>query len=145
MTTLDTNILLYAADADSPRQPACEALLRRLASGPELVTLFWPVLLGFVRIGTHPNVFRDPLPLDDAVAAVQRLITPPHVRVLGEAEGFWSRFAEVATPAQVKGNLVPDAHLVTLMRQHGVREIWSYDRDFRRFDGIAAREPSAPA
>ena len=39
------------------------------------------------------------------------------------------------------GNLVPDTHLVVLMRQHGVKEIWTGDRDFRKFDGIVARDP----
>jgi predicted nucleic acid-binding protein len=27
------------------------------------------------------------------------------------------------------------------MRQHGVRTIYTRDRDFRRFDGIAAENP----
>jgi predicted nucleic acid-binding protein len=40
-----------------------------------------------------------------------------------------------------RGNDVPDAHLASLMRQHDVRVIWTRDRDFRRFDGIDARDP----
>ena len=42
-----------------------------------------------------------------------------------------------------RGNDVPDAHLAALMRQHGVRVIYTRDRDFRRFDGIDARDPFA--
>ena len=38
-------------------------------------------------------------------------------------------------------NDVPDGHLATLMRQHGVATIYTRDRDFRRFDGIAAEDP----
>ena len=41
----------------------------------------------------------------------------------------------------VRGNLVPDAHLVALMRQNGVVTIWSHDRDFRKFDQIKVRDP----
>lgn len=141
MTTVDTNILLYASDADSPRQKPAVELLNRLAAGPDLVTLFWPTLLGFVRISTHSRVFRNPLPLDTAISAVERLLAPPHVRAVGEDESFWSVFAQVARSADVTANLVPDAHLVSLMRQHGVREIWTGDRDFRRFDGIVVRDP----
>lgn len=141
MTTVDTNILLYAANADSPHQKTSEALLNRLAAGPDLVTFFWPTLLGFARISTHPRVFSNPLPLDIALAAVERLLAPPHVRALGEADGFWRRFQDVAMPSRASANLVPDAHLVTLMRQHGVREIWTNDRDFRKFDGIVVRDP----
>lgn len=42
-----------------------------------------------------------------------------------------------------RGNLVTDAHLVTLMRRYGVRTILTRDRDFRRFDGIRALDPFA--
>ena len=43
----------------------------------------------------------------------------------------------------VRGNLVPDAHVVALMRQHGVSTIWSHDRDFVKFPGISVRDPFA--
>lgn len=52
-------------------------------------------------------------------------------------------FQRTAGEQVVRGNLVPDAHLAALMRQHGVATIWSADRDFRRFDGITARDPFA--
>ena len=143
MTTVDTNILVSAANADDENHEASKTLLNRLAAGPELLTLFWPTLLGFVRIVTHPRVFRHPLSFDVAFAAVDRLTARRHVRVLGEADDFWPRFGETARSAKASGNLVPDAHLATLMRQHGIREIWTNDRDFRKFDGIVTLDPFA--
>jgi uncharacterized protein len=47
----------------------------------------------------------------------------------------------VAGAVPVRGNLVPDAHIVALMRQHGVSTIWSHDRDFLEFKGISVRDP----
>jgi predicted nucleic acid-binding protein len=47
----------------------------------------------------------------------------------------------VAAEADARGNLVPDAHLVALMVENGVRMIWTRDRDCRRFRGIEARDP----
>ena len=38
---------------------------------------------------------------------------------------------------------VPDAHLATLMRQHGVSVIYTRDRDSRRFDNIEVRDPTS--
>jgi predicted nucleic acid-binding protein len=35
------------------------------------------------------------------------------------------------------------AHLATLMLQHGVAVIYTRDKDFRRYDGIDARDPLA--
>jgi hypothetical protein len=38
---------------------------------------------------------------------------------------------------------VPDAHLATVVRQHGIRILYSSDRDFRRFDFLEVRDPLA--
>ena len=53
--------------------------------------------------------------------------------------GCQRTLAEVAAA----GNLVPAAHLVALMRAHGVSNIWTSDRDFRKFDGIRVKSPFA--
>jgi len=60
---------------------------------------------------------------------------------IGEDDGFWSVYRAVASGHVVRGNLVPDAYLVALMRQYGVSEIWTHDRDFLTFRGIRARDP----
>jgi hypothetical protein len=39
--------------------------------------------------------------------------------------------------------VVPDARLVAVLRQHGVRILYSSDRDFRRFDFLEVRDPLA--
>ncbi len=44
---------------------------------------------------------------------------------------------------RVRGNGVPDAHLVALMRQHGVAAIYSRDRGLRAYEGIEVRDPFA--
>lgn len=69
----------------------------------------------------------------------------PHVQCPGEQDRFWARFREVARDAQPSGNLVPDAHLVALMIEHGVSVIWSRDRDYGRFRGITVRDPIGEA
>jgi uncharacterized protein len=141
--TCDTNVLLYASDEQSSRSEAARELLTRLAEGPEIVYLFWPVLIGYLRISTHPGVFASPLTSEDAMANVEALLSPPHVRTPGEQPGFWDAFRRTVRGDVVKGNLVSDAHLAALMRQHGVTTIWTADRDFRRFDSISARDPFA--
>lgn len=45
--TLDANVPVYASnEADPAHQPA-RSLLERFATGPDLVYLFWPVLMGY--------------------------------------------------------------------------------------------------
>lgn len=141
--TIDANILIYGSAVDSPYQPAAEALVRRLAAGPDLVYLFWPVLLAYLRIATHPVAARIPLPSAKAETNVAQLIARPHVRVVGEGEDFWDQYRAVAQQVRPTGNLVTDAHLVALMRENEVGTIWTHDRDFRKFDGIEVRDPFA--
>jgi len=141
--TVDVNVLLYATNRDAPEHRRARALVDHLAAGPELVVLLWPALMGFLRIATHPRIFESPLTPDEAVTNVEALLALPHVRAVGEDDGFWPLYRRVVEPAPVRGNLVPDAHLVALMLAHGVSSIWSRDRDLRKFDGITVRDPFA--
>lgn len=141
--TVDTNILVYAANSNDPvSQPASE-LLERLGRGPEIFYVFWPVLMGFLRLSTNPAIADDPLTPGEALAAVEGLVDRPNVRAPGEMPGFLSFYRETASPG-ARGRRVTDAHIAALMRQHGVRTIYTRDRDFRRFDGIAVEDPFEP-
>lgn len=139
--TFDANLLLYASDETSPYRSRARAFLDRVASGGELVYLFWPTVVAYLRIATHPVIFERPLPPGDAIGNVERLLALRHVRTTGEHDRFWASYLRVAGDADARGNLVPDAHLVALMVENGVRTIWTHDRDYRRFPGIEARDP----
>jgi toxin-antitoxin system PIN domain toxin len=139
--TVDTNVLVYASDSSAPEHPRAQALLEHLAGGPDLVVLLWPTLMGYLRIVTHPSICAVPLPFEVARANVDGLLALPHIRSAGETAEFWHAFSRVADEVPVRGNLVPDAQLVALMRTHGIRQIWSRDRDLRRFDAITVTDP----
>lgn len=141
--TVDLNVLVYAADASSDRHERAVSLLDHIATTPTITYFFWPVLVGFVRLVTHPSIMQSPLPLETALANIGDLIDRPHIVVAGEGERFWRAFRRTADRVGARGNLVPDAYLVALMHEHGVASIWSNDRDFRKFDGITVRDPFA--
>jgi toxin-antitoxin system PIN domain toxin len=138
--TVDANVLVYASDSQAQSHDRAEALVRRLAAGPEILYLFWPVLVGFLRIVTHPGILSNPLSPMAALGNVEALLDRPHVRAPGELDGFWPIFRSTAGE-RPRGNDVPDAHVAALMRQHGVGVIYTRDRDFRRFEGIDVRDP----
>ncbi|MGI8886964.1 MAG: TA system VapC family ribonuclease toxin [Gaiellaceae bacterium] len=141
--TVDANVLLYASDEASPFHRQALELVAELARGPELVYLFWPTAMAYLRIATHPAIFGSPLPLSEAAANIDRLLALPHVQTAGEQPRFWSRFQALAVDADARGNLVPDTHIVALMSENGVRAIWTHDRDYRRFPSIEIRDPFA--
>jgi len=139
--TVDVNVLLYASDETSPEHARALATLEALATGPEIVYLFWPALMSYLRLATHPAIFARPLSLDEAIGNVEALLARPNVRAAGEGDAFWARFREVAGDARPGGNLIPDAHLAALMLEHGVGTIVTRDRDFRRFRHVSIEDP----
>lgn len=141
MYWFDVNVLVYASDRASEFHEAAQRILHEAAAGRRLLYLFWPVLMGYLRISTHPAIFADPLAPEDALSNVTALIERPNVRVPGEGDGFIQVFRETAGAAVVRGNLVPDAHVAALMLQYGVKTIIGRDRDFRKFDGIKVLDP----
>lgn len=141
-STVDTNVLVYASNEADPVHGPARALIERLAAGPDLVYLFWPALMGYLRIVTHPAVLPRPLPTRAAIDNVSALLSLGHVRAPGEGDGFWDVFRATGGE-QLRGNDVPDAHLAALMREHGVSNIYTRDRGYRRFDGIHVQDPFA--
>lgn len=92
-------------------------------------------------MATHPSVFAQPLSPDEAAANMQALLSLPHCRTLGEYDGFWSVYQQVARGLAVRGNRVPDAHLAAVLRQHGVVKLCTHEKDFRKFYFLQVVDP----
>ncbi len=142
--SVDTNVLVYASDAASPLQPKAVGFLEACAANTEVFCLTWPTIMGYLRIATHPSIFASPLDPQTAAANVAALLALPQVRVLSEQDGFWDAYADATVGVVVRGNLVPDAHLAALLRQHGVKTLYTNDSDFRKFRFIDVRNPFSP-
>ncbi len=82
---------------------------------PDLVYLFWPTVMAYLRIATHPAIFERPLDPAEAAGKVRALLDLPHARTGSEMERFWEVWTDTTQGLVVRGNLIPDAHLVTLM------------------------------
>jgi toxin-antitoxin system PIN domain toxin len=139
--SLDVNVLLYASNRSSDRHTGARRFLDACAVGPEILCLAWPTLMSYLRISTHPRIFAAPLSPEEALANVSALLALPHVRPLSELDGFIVAYKHVAGETPVRGNLVPDAHIAAILFQHGVRTLYSNDRDFRKFGSIDLRDP----
>ena len=139
--SVDVNVLLYASDTSSPRHPEAIRFLEQRASDPDLFCLAWPTLIAYLRISTHPRIFARPLSPNEALDNVESVLSLSRVRVLSEGEGFLQIYREATAHFPVRGNVVPDAHLAALLRQHGVRRLYTVDRDFRKFDFLEVVDP----
>jgi len=138
---IDTNLLVHARREEAPFHDQARRILRGLAEGGEPWGLPWPCVYEFLRVVTHPRVFQPPTDLDAAVEDVTSLLESPSVVLLGEGPGHLAHLRPAVTGGRASGNLVHDAHIAALLREHGVEEIWTADRDFARFPGVRMRDP----
>ncbi len=146
MFLVDTNVLVYAIHPSGPEHAACRSLLEQARTGPAAWYTTWGIVYEFLRVSTHPRLFSDPWDLAQAWRFVSGLLGSPNLTVLTET----ARHAEVATqvfdgaPA-LKGNILHDAHTAILMREHGVRRIYTHDADFHRFPFLEVIDPLSGA
>jgi toxin-antitoxin system PIN domain toxin len=139
--SIDANILLYASDESSEWHQPAKAFLKQRATDPDILCLTWLVLMAYQRIATHPAIFTKPLTPELAWGNVQKLLALPRTRVVAEAEEFAEDYRLATAEMTVSGNLVPDAHVATILREHGVRRIYTADTDFRKFHFLEAINP----
>lgn len=139
--SIDVNILLYASDENGPHHEKARAFLESCAAGTEVLCLTWTTVMGYLRISTHPAVFDAPLSPEEARENIEGLLSCAHVRCIVEEEGFWDLYQEMTRDLAIRGNAVPDSHLATLLKQHGVRTLYTSDSDFRRYTFLEVRNP----
>ena len=140
MILVDINLLVYATNTRAPQHPAAHAWWEQQLSGENPVGLAWQVLLGFIRITTHPKILPVPLTLAEAGSRVDGWLLQPCVQVLQPAENHWHQLRLMLDVAGSGGNLVMDAHLAALAVEHDC-ELCTADGDFSRFPGVKWRKP----
>ena len=141
MIAVDTNILVYAHREDSPFHEAARERVTELAEGLARWAIPWPCLHEFLAIVTHPRIYAPPTPLGRALEQVDAWLESPTLTLLAEAATHWATLRELLCAGRIAGPQVHDARIAALCRQHGVRELWSADRDFGRFAGLAVLNP----
>jgi toxin-antitoxin system PIN domain toxin len=141
MIAVDTNILVYAHREDSPFHRLAFERMAELAEGPATWAIPWPCLHEFLAIVTHPRIYAPPTPLSRALNQVDAWLESPTLALLAESQAHWPTLRMLLEAGRVFGAQVHDARIVALCRQHGVRELWSADRDFGRFAGLTLVNP----
>ena len=139
---VDTNVLLYAANADAPEHAVARSFVLGMGRTADPWYLTSGILYEFLRVATHPKVFPVPLPWQDAIRFLTPLLEATNVHLLQAGDRHWpllgTVLAELTYPS---GNLFFDIRTVVLMREHGVRRIYTTDTDFLQFSDIEVSNP----
>ena len=143
MFAVDTNILIDAVNVDSPFYPRCRALADGWTRQPSGWFLTWGVVYEFLRVSTHRNIFRNPLSAAESWAFVESLMASPGLRMLVPTERHRTVAGEVLRELpHLAGNIMHDAETAILMREHGVRRIYTRDLGFHRFPFLETIDPT---
>jgi uncharacterized protein len=138
---VDTNFLVYARRREAVHHAEAKQLLAGLSEGRRQWAIPWPCVYEFLRVVTHPRVFKPPTQLWMALEDLDQLFDSPAITLLGEGPGHRAHLRNIVAAGRATGNVAHDAHIAALLREHGVREFWTTDKDFHRFPGIAVRNP----
>ena len=141
MIAVDTNILVYAHREDSPFHDLAAKRIAELAEGSATWSIPWPCVHEFLAIVTHPRIYEPPTPLPRALDQVDAWLASPTLVLLAESADHWPTLQPILARGRIAGPQVHDARIAALCKQHGVRELWSADRDFNRFAGLAVVNP----
>jgi toxin-antitoxin system PIN domain toxin len=138
---VDTNILVFAHREDSPFHEAAAKRVTELAEGPAVWAVPWPCVHEFLAIVTHPRIYAPPTPLPRALEQVDAWLESPTLALLTESPAHWPTLRTLLVSGRIAGARVHDARIAALCQQHGVRELWSADRDFSRFPNLVVVNP----
>ncbi len=144
MIAVDTNILVYAHREDSAWHASAFDRMAELAEGRALWAIPWPCVHEFLAVVTHPRIYAPPTPLNKSLDQVEAWLESPSASVLSETEGYWTELRAMVEAGKAAGGQVHDARVAALCRLHGVRELWTADRDFGRFPGVKVTNPLLP-
>jgi toxin-antitoxin system PIN domain toxin len=146
MFVVDTNILLYAADQAAAEHDRCQQLLEGWRRQPAAWYITWGIVYEFLRVATHPRVFRNPWKMPEAWGFIEALFSSASLQVLVETERH-RRVAEelFARHPHLSGNTVFDGHTAILMNEHGIQRIVTRDMDFQRFPFLTVVDPMVEA
>ena len=141
MIAVDTNILIYAHRRDSPHHDLAARSLVQLAESRAAWAIPWPCLHEFFAVVTRPRVYRPPSTTDEALDQIDAWREAPGLVLLSETGSHWSELRSIIEDGRITGPLVHDARIAAICREHGVRELWSADKDFSRISGLRTRNP----
>lgn len=141
MIAVDTNLLVYAHRRDSGFNELAYRRVAELAQGRARWAIPWPCLYEFYAVVTHPRIYDPPSTPEQAIEQLDAWLEAPGVVLLAEPDVYWDELRALLRSGRIAGPRVHDARIAALCLAHGVRELWTADRDFSRFPTLPTRNP----
>ncbi len=137
---VDVNVLVDAHRVDQPGHEVAKSWLDTARRAREPLGIPSIAASGFLRIVTHPRIFREPTPISVAVDFIERLLKSPASEIVIPADRHFEIFTSYCRELALKGNDIPDAYLAGLAVERGATFVTS-DRGFLRFRDLRVVQP----
>lgn len=141
MIAIDTNLLILAHRGNPPYHQPALAALQPVFEGASAWALPWPCVHEFIGVATNSRIYKPASTLSEAFGFLERLFGSPPLQLLAESPGYFAKLSELARAAKLSGPRIHDARIAALCLHHGVRELWTADRDFSMFPQLKTRNP----
>ena len=141
MIAVDSNLLIYSHREDSKFHVAAKELIDSLRHESAPWAIPWPCVHEFIGIVTHTNIYQPASTLPQALVAVDAWLAGGNVHLLAESPGYFEKLCGLALASKLSGPRIHDARIAALCLHHGVRELWTADRDFSMFPKLKTRNP----
>lgn len=141
MIAVDTNILVHAHQREASLHPEAQQVLRKIAESPTPWGICFHSLIEFYGVATQPRIWKNPSTPAQAFNQISAWRESSSLRVLSDTERVLAELETLVTLGKVSGAAVHAARIAATCLTHGVRELWTVDRDFSRFPQLKTRNP----
>jgi len=140
---VDTNVLIDAANDQSPHHKQCRALLEGWRAQPAAWFLTWGICYEFLRACTSRHVLRPAWTANQAWSFLEPLLASRALGILVPTDRHPAVLADVLQRMpSLAGTIIHDVHTAVLMREHGLKRIYTRDTDFHRFAFLEPADPT---
>lgn len=141
MIAVDTNLLVYGHRPEAPLHEAARRAIERLHTAGEPWGVPIHCLVEFAAVVSSPRIWKHPSTPAHVAEQVEAWTSSPGLRLLADDATVWQRSLTLAERGAVQAGRWYDARIAAVCLAHGVRELWTADRDFSRFPELVTRNP----
>jgi predicted nucleic acid-binding protein len=137
---VDTNVLVYALDADAPQHTAARAFLETGRDAPAILFVTLQILCEFYSLVTNPRRVPKPRTAADALAAISGLLG--FLQVLPVPAHTVDGLLDLLRRHPVTGGDVFDLQIIATMQANDIGRIYTFNvTDFAAFPGLSIVAP----
>lgn len=135
MDLIDNNILIYAFRPDTEHHATAKHWLENQLNRGVSLRLFPTIETGFLRIVTHPNIFKPASTVTEAAAFLDVLYVQERVETCHWSQSARQQWIDLCKTMKLRGGDVNDAVLAAVALTASL-QLATFDRGFKRFKGL---------